>query len=64
MVFSELNLLDKAMNLAYYELLGDAEMMNTELNRYQEITVADIKKVSDEIFTEGNSNTMHYFSKN
>lgn len=62
--FEDMSVMNRANSLATYELLGDAEMMNTELTRYQEITVEDIKKVSGEIFDENNSNTMHYFSKN
>lgn len=62
--FEDMSVMNRANSLATYELLGDAEMMNTELSRYQEITVEDIKKVSEEIFEESNSNTMHYFSKN
>ncbi len=62
--FEDMSVMNRANSLATYELLGDAGMMNTELTRYQEITVEDIKKVSQEIFDENNSNTMHYFSKN
>jgi zinc protease len=29
LVFSEMSLLDKAMNLAFYELMGDAETLTT-----------------------------------
>lgn len=62
--FEDMSVMNRANSLATYELLGDAEMMNTELTRYQEITVEDIKKVSREIFDEDNSNTMHYLSRN
>ncbi len=62
--FEDMSVMNRANSLATYELLGDAEMMNTELTRYQEITAEDIKEVSKEIFDENNSNTMHYFSEN
>jgi predicted Zn-dependent peptidase len=62
--FEDMSVMNRANSLATYELLGDAEMMNTELTRYQEITTEDIKQVSNEIFDENNSNTMHYFSRN
>ena len=62
--FEDMTVMNRANSLATYELLGDAEMMNTELNRYQQITIEDIKEVSNEVFDENNSNTMHYFSKN
>jgi predicted Zn-dependent peptidase len=62
--FEDMTVMNRANSLALYELLGDAEMMNTELNRYQQITIEDIKEVANEIFDENNSNTMHYFSRN
>ncbi|MCW3113981.1 MAG: peptidase [Segetibacter sp.] len=62
--FEDMTVMNRANSLATYELLGDAEMMNTELERYREITVEDIKEVANQIFEETNSNTMRYFSKN
>ncbi|MGI8634785.1 MAG: M16 family metallopeptidase, partial [Segetibacter sp.] len=62
--FEDMTVMNRTNSLATYELLGDAEMMNTELNRYQEITIEDLKATANEIFEERNSNTMHYFSKN
>jgi zinc protease len=62
--FEDMSVMSRATSLAYYELLGDAELMNTELSKYQEITVEEIQRFSQQIFTEENSNTLHYFSKN
>jgi predicted Zn-dependent peptidase len=62
--FEDMTIMNRANSLAMYELLGDAEMMNTELNRYQQVTVEDIKDAANEIFDEANSSTMHYFSRN
>lgn len=62
--FEDMTIMNRANSLAYYELLGDAEMMNTELERYQQITTEDIIEAAQEIFTENNSNTMHYLSRN
>lgn len=63
-VFEDLSLMNRANSLAYYELLGDASLMNTELDRYNKITVEDVQQLSNEIFTEENSTTLHYLSKN
>ena len=38
MVFSEMSLLEKTMNLAYFELMGDAENLNHETEKYLAIT--------------------------
>lgn len=60
MLFSEMNLLDKAMNLAYYELLGDAQMLNTEIDKYLAITTAQIKAAATQIFVKEKSSTLYY----
>ena len=62
-IFSEINVLDKAMNLAYYELLGDANLMNKEIDKYASVTKQQIKDVSKSIFKETNCSTLYYLSK-
>jgi hypothetical protein len=56
--------MSRANSLAYYELLGDAELMNTELSKYQSITAEEVLAESKKIFDERNSNTLYYLSKN
>ena len=58
--FEDMSIMSRANSLALYELLGDAEMMNTELQKYQAITVDDILTYSKKIFKEENSNTLFY----
>jgi predicted Zn-dependent peptidase len=58
--FSNTNVLNKAMNLAYYELLGDAEMLNKEEENYASITADDIQQTAKNYFTESNAVTLHY----
>jgi zinc protease len=62
--FEDMSLMNRANSLAYYELLGDASLMNSELDRYHAVTADDIQKESNEIFREENSNTIWYLSKN
>lgn len=62
--FEDMSVMNRANSLAYYELLGDAELMNQELAKYQCITVQEINRYCNEIFTEENSNTILYYSKN
>lgn len=62
MAFEDMSLLNRANSLAFYELLGDANMMNTEFSKYEAVTVADIKEAAQRIFTEANSSTLYYFS--
>ncbi|MDB5196344.1 MAG: peptidase [Flaviaesturariibacter sp.] len=62
--FEDMTIMNRANSLAFYELLGDASLMNTELDRYNAVTAADIQQESKTIFTEANSNTLWYLSKN
>jgi predicted Zn-dependent peptidase len=63
LAFSELNVLNKAINLAYFEVLGEAELVNREAELYQKVTTADIQRVSREILTEENCSELHYIPK-
>jgi predicted Zn-dependent peptidase len=62
--FEDMSVMNRANSLAFYELLGDADLMNTELGKYQNVSIQDIRKLSSEIFREENSNTLHYYSEN
>ncbi len=56
--------MNRANSLAYYELLGDAELMNTELQKYADVSVQDILEESRNIFRKENSNTIWYLANN
>ncbi|TKC10592.1 insulinase family protein [Pedobacter polaris] len=62
MVFSEMNLLDKAMNLAYYELLGDAQLLNIEIDKYLAITAEQIQEAAKITFQKEKSSTLYYLA--
>ena len=61
--FSEINILHKAMNLAYSELLGDAALVNQENEKYRNVKAEDIKRISNEILKDSNCSTLYYLSK-
>lgn len=61
--FEDMSVMNRANSLAFYELLGDASLMNSELDRYNKVTVEDIQQLSKEIFREENSSTLYYCSK-
>ncbi len=63
MAFEDMSLMNRANSLAYYELLGDAELMNTELEKYHAVTTIDILKESQRIFSDRNSNTLFYLAQ-
>lgn len=61
--FSELNVLNKAINLATSELIGDAHLANKQIEFYEAVTAHKIKCVAEEIFRASNSNTLYYHAK-
>ncbi len=59
-VFGEVSILNKAMNLAFGELLGDIEMVNTEIAKLHAVTSADVLKQAQNILREENCSTLFY----
>lgn len=64
MIFAELSILDKAMNLAFFELLGDASAYNDEVGKYLLVKTEDIQRLSQQVFRQDNSSTLIYRTKN
>ncbi|ULQ51616.1 M16 family metallopeptidase [Flavihumibacter fluvii] len=60
MAFEDMSVMNRAASLAYYELLGDANLMNTELSKYHEVSADEILRESRIIFNENNSHTLYY----
>ncbi|MGI4804198.1 MAG: M16 family metallopeptidase [Janthinobacterium lividum] len=63
MVFAEMSLLEKAMNLAYFELMGDAENLNHETEKYLAITSEEIQNQAQQIFRKENLSTLVYLAE-
>ena len=61
--FEDMSIMNRAHSLAYYELLGDADLMNKELSLYQQVTPEMIQATAKQIFQEKNRNTLYYYSK-
>lgn len=59
-LISESNVLSKAMSLAYYELLGDADMVNQEMDKYRAVTREDIMRVASGIFQNDGLKELRY----
>jgi predicted Zn-dependent peptidase len=58
--FSETSILNKAINLAYYELLNEPDLINTEFDYYYAVSAVEIKKVANEILQKSRSNVLVY----
>lgn len=62
LVFAEMNLLEKAMNLAFFELLGDAALLNQEIGNYLNVSAENIQQQAKLIFCKENSSVLHYLA--
>jgi predicted Zn-dependent peptidase len=62
--FEDMSVMSRAASLAMYELLGDAELINIELQRYQAVTAQQLQDECRIIFDEHNCNTLYYHSNN
>jgi zinc protease len=63
MAFNDMSITERADSLAVYELLGDANLINTELAKYQAVTTEDIINESRIIFDDKNCSTLYYYSE-
>ena len=64
LAFEDMSVMSRAASLAYYELLGDADLMNTELEKYAAVTLDDILQESRNVFRKTNCSTLYYLSNN
>lgn len=60
LLFSEMSVLNKAINLAYYESIGDASEINDQQEQYECITIEDIQRVSKSLFQKNSCNVLRY----
>ena len=60
LLFSEMSVLNKAINLAYYESIGDASEINDQQDQYECITIEDIQRVAKNLFKKNKSNVLRY----
>ena len=62
-IFEDMSIMSRATNLSFYELMGNAELMNEELSKYHAVTIDEIRATAQKTFTPENSNTLYYFRK-
>jgi len=63
MLFSEIKNINKAINLGYFELLGDAGLINSEIENYSKVTAEDLREAANRIIQPSNCSTMYYRKK-
>jgi len=62
-IFSNINYLNVATNLAFFELIGHAEDINHEVEKYRAVTVERIKDVARRTFVRENCSVLYYKAK-
>jgi zinc protease len=63
LVFSEMEVLNRAMNLAYAAALGDPDKINREKEQIQKVTAEKIREMAKNILQKSNSSTLCYVPK-
>jgi predicted Zn-dependent peptidase len=61
-VFSNTSIQNKAMNLGFHELLGDANGINEEIKLYSEVNPEMVMKLARKYLNPNNCSTMYYKS--
>lgn len=59
-LFGELNVMNKAMNLGFYAMLGDTALINREVDIYRSLTAGDVAGFARRTFRPENSSTLIY----
>lgn len=59
-IFGELNVMNKAMNIGYYDMIGDIDYINRELECYKAVTKEKIATTATELFNKEQSSTLIY----
>lgn len=62
MAFEDMGIMNRANSLAFYTLIGDPTMMNSELQKYQDVTVDEVLQECKNLFEEHNSTTLYYLA--
>ncbi|MBK8966056.1 MAG: pitrilysin family protein [Saprospiraceae bacterium] len=62
-VFSETSILNKAQNLAFYEMLEKAELMNDEVETYRTVSSLDMQRMAKKLFRKTNAAVLVYEPK-
>lgn len=61
-VLSNTSILNKALNLSYYELLGNPALVNSEVEKFRSINPEMVKKTGRKYLRPENSSTLCYMS--
>ncbi len=60
LIFSEVNFMNKAMNLCFYELMGDAANINKDTDMYRKVSAENLHNMANKILRDTNCSTIYY----
>ena len=63
-IFGNINYLNVATNLAWFELTGQAEDIDREVDNYRSVTAEQLHTVAEQAFREENSAVLYYKKQN
>ena len=63
-IFSNINYLNVATNIAWFELLGDVNGINTEVANYKAISAEQVREVALAAFQPTNCSVLYYKKEN
>jgi hypothetical protein len=61
-LLNEIGYLDKAIQLASFEIMGDAAEINRQGERYRDVSANDLLTTAGHLLRKGNRNTLNYLS--
>jgi len=61
--FSMMNVLNIAMKLGYAELLGDADLVNKDLDLYRKVTTEEVQQAARKAFVKTNCSVLEYHAQ-
>lgn len=62
LAFGEVEVMNRAMNLAFAKLSGDANLVNNEAKMMEAVTVSDLQRVASDVLVENNCSVLYYNS--
>ena len=61
--FANVNIMNKAMNLCYYEMLGNASLLNSEIDKYMATGRKEIAELAKKTFVPENCTKLYYYAE-
>lgn len=61
--YNSISLMNRAYSLAYFEMLGDAQWINQEKERYLSVAAPDLQMRAQHLLTRHHTNTIEYRAK-